>query len=203
MAKRSTWFTVSVATAVAVGFGVPANAQDIMEGRTAFDNLRAAGGRGPGNMVTAGLGRAQQTADQGRAQVISPDITETSSTTTIGDQFRSDVSAIVVQAFDDIVQQFIQMILGLATQWLADIGFMPSLSLDSLLLGADSGGADNTDAGTVDTGDVADQTSGDSSATQTDSTDTSTADADSTATETPDADATDSDGGRRPGRGGR
>ena len=174
-----------------------------MEGRTAFDNLRAAGGRAPGNLVSAGLGRAQKTADDGFAQVISPEITETSSTISIGDQIRSDVSAIVVQAFDDIVQQFIQIILGLATQWLADIGFMPSLSLDSLLPGADSGSADDTDADTVDTGDVADQTSGDSSATQTDSTDTGTADADSTTTETPDADATDSNGGRTPGRGGR
>ncbi len=203
MARRSTWLTVSVATAVTFGLGVPTNAQGIMEGRTAFDNLRAGGGRAPGSMVTAGVARARQTADQGRAQVISPEITETSPTTTIREQFLSDLADIIVQAFNDIVQQFIQMIVSLVTQQLTDAGLMPILSLDDLLPAADSNGADNTNVGAMDTGDLPDQTDGDSDATDTDSTDSGATDGDSTDSATTDQDTTDSGGGRRPGRGGR
>lgn len=123
MTTLSRWLTGLVTAAVALGLSAPANAQGIMDGRTAFANLRAAGGRAPGGMVTAGLFRAQETAGRGRAQVVAPQITETSRPTPIRAQFLADVIEI-------LFEQFEQTLLFLGNRWLARAGLGPLLPVE-------------------------------------------------------------------------
>ncbi len=138
MAEHSKWLTALVTAAVALGLSVPASAQNIMEGRTAFDNLRAAGGRAPGGMVTAGLARAQETAARGRAQVVAPQITETSLPTPIRAQFLADVIEI-------LFEQFEQTLLFLGNRWLARAGLGDLLPLELFFPPSGGDGSDLSD----------------------------------------------------------
>lgn len=169
MATRSTWLTGLAAAAVVLGLSVPANAQDVMEGRTAFDNLRATGGRSPGRMVTAGLARAQATAAGGRAQVAAPQITETLRPTPIRAQFLADVIEIL---FEQLEQTF----LFLGSRWLARAGLGPLLPADLFFPPPDGSGSDLSD--------LLDQIGGDPGSTGSDS---------------DDSDSTNPDGGGKPG----
>lgn len=153
MLTHSTWLTGLATAAVALGLSVPANAQDVMEGRTAFENLRGAGGRAPGRMVTAGLARAQETAAGGRAQVTAPQITETSRPTPIRAQFLADVIEIL---FEQLEATF----LFLGNRWLARAGLGPLLPADLFFPPPDANDSDLSDL-LDQIGDGSDSTGGD------------------------------------------
>ncbi len=156
--RLAVWTTLCVALA----FGTPAGAQDFPAGRTAFENLGAL--RPPGAMVGAGLGRAAATANEARAQVLAPQITETSRPTSIRAQFLASAVGTVI---DSLGQTF----LFLGNRWLARIGLAPLLPpelffppTDSTdgeggglnlqdLLGQFTGGQDPSGSGSQGTGD--------------------------------------------------
>lgn len=218
---------LQVVLAVVIGLGAPGPVygQVIMEGPTAFDNINLSLGNPPGDMVNAGIARAKDAAQQGRAQVTQPDITETTPTMSIGDQFMSDVADIFLTAVEDLVNQFVQALLSIVTGWLSNAGLVPDTSSLGDLLpsnGTDGTTTDGqTDTGTNTTGtdgtgttDMTNGTSTDGSATTdsgvtdggtTDSgaTDSGTADSGTTDSGTTDSGTTDSSTAGRTGRSGR
>ncbi len=78
--------------------------QQVISGGTAFDNLSSAAGRAPGNLVNAGVARAMEAADRGRAQ---PNITETVDTSA-GPQarFLADAVAVFFREFNELLAFF-------------------------------------------------------------------------------------------------
>ncbi len=204
MATRSKSLALVVAAAVLLAMSAPAGAQSIMDGSTAFDNLNLSLGRPPGNMVTAGLGRAQDAADAGFSQVRAPQITETERPRSVREQA-------LIDAFDSVINDINRAILVLINRWLARAGLMPLIPPEVLL---PRGGGDGTGLdGLGDLGDLLDQAGDGGDTTDADSTDSGdsgagAADSDTTEGDASDADATDGDtsdssGGRTPSRGGR
>lgn len=157
MLKRGIWLVLAVPVVVVSSGARNAPAQTLIQGRTAFDNANAAGARAPGNLVSAGLARAQDAAAQGRSV---HEITETPSTTP-GPQRGFLISAATI-----ISEQVNQLVLFLTDRFLARAGFDTSLAagllaagsgtlgdlLDSLGTDGQAGAADNVDAGDTDQG---------------------------------------------------
>lgn len=150
-------------------------AQTIIEGGTARENVRTAGARSPGNMVNAGLARADS------AITIrldgSVDITETSRPATLHSLFVPPAVQIIV----DQINAFFAFILN---QFLLRAGF-DAIDLTAVLA---PGSGDDGTTGTGDSGTGTDGTSGDG-----------TKDGGDTSAE--DDTTTDTSGGGRTGRG--
>ena len=148
---KTKFMTVLMIAAAGPAFSAPANAQSIMTGRTAFDNLSGsyASERVPGAMVAAGFGRAQAAADAGRAQVHSPDITETEPPTSIRDEF-------MVGALQTVIEQLMNTLMFLGNRLLARAGLMDLLPPETFFPDAGTGGGggsaddgtDSSDSGT-------------------------------------------------------
>jgi hypothetical protein len=193
MTTHNKGLALLVATTISLMLCAPALAQSIADGATAFDNLDLALGRPPGNMVGAGVGRAMQAADAGHAQVVAPQITETSRPTSIRAQF-------LVSAIDTIFQELNRILLFFGSRLFARAGLPPLLSMDALFPPTESTGGDLTNLDGTELGDILDEITGGSGSNNDGSGGTDT---NSTGSEPTDSDTTDSNGGRRPSRGGR
>lgn len=119
-----------------------------LSGATAFDNVSAAAGQAPGNMVSRGVGRATTKADEGFALVLAPQITETQPQRSVGDQFRIDSVPV-------IANEATRIILVLINQWILRAGLgdlFPGLNQAIAILNNPTAGPTTPDTGSTGTG---------------------------------------------------
>lgn len=127
----------SILTMMLLACVAPVYAQSVKEGRTAFENLRGSRSREqlPGAMVRAGLVRALDTANQARAQVVAPQITETSHPTEPRTQF-------LVTAIETVFDQLGRTLLFLGNRLAARAGLTPLLPADVFFSSTGATGGD-------------------------------------------------------------
>ncbi len=102
----------TIVAALLVGaMSMPIGAQVIIDGGRARDNLRSAAGRAPGNMVSAGVGRALAHANSFWAPV---QITETSRPSTARALFVADAIEILFGQLNDAIMLFQNLLLARA-----------------------------------------------------------------------------------------
>ena len=130
----------SLLTILLLACVAPVHAQSIKDGRTAFENLRGSrsGEQAPGAMVHAGLARALNTANRAQAQVVAPQITETSRPTEPRTQF-------LVTAIETVFDQLGRTLLFLGNRLAARAGLTPLLPADLFFSSTGSTGGDLSD----------------------------------------------------------
>ncbi|MBU0717802.1 MAG: hypothetical protein KJ749_06090 [Planctomycetes bacterium] len=107
--EKAAWI-LAMGVLIAFGLGTPASAQVLTTGQSALDNVAAAGARAPGNMVSAGVARAQEAANAPRGITI----TEVAPTTSIRAQALAQSLGIVFDQLNQAITLFANLLLARA-----------------------------------------------------------------------------------------
>ncbi len=129
MAGRGMPWKILVAAVPVLVLCGSASAQVILNETTAGRNLDLALANPPGDMVTAGVARARETARRGFEQVLNPQITETED----GNGDPPTVEPFLRGIIDDVVEELTRVVMVLMNRWLARAGLMDLLEPSDLV----------------------------------------------------------------------
>lgn len=128
MAGRGMPWRILVAAVPVLVLCGPASAQVILNETTAGRNLDLALANAPGDMVTAGVARARETARRGFEQVLNPQITDPED----GDDDPTP-EPLLRSLVDDVVEELTRVVMVLLNRWLARAGLMDLLEPSDLV----------------------------------------------------------------------